>query len=90
MRSLSNRLKEKSPAKPWGRIPLNCRGETAVEHKTPPFSPKEVTLFLLCVAIIALAVCVIALMIWRSPGHEQIQTQPTGASVLSLTPQANA
>jgi hypothetical protein len=61
-----------------------------VEHKTPPFAAKEVTLFLLWIAIIALAVGAIFLLIWRAPGHEQIQMQPASASALSLSLQVNA
>jgi hypothetical protein len=83
--ALSNGLNGKSAREAPGRHPIN-----AVERKTPPFSAKEVSLFLLWVAIIALAVVAIVLMIWHAPGHDRIQPQPKGASVVSLTAQANA
>jgi len=61
-----------------------------VVHKTPPFATKEVTLVLLWIAIIVLAVGAIVLMIWRAPGHRQIQPQSADNPGLSLTQQTTA
>lgn len=55
----------------------------------PPFTPKEVTRYLLWIVLLVLAVFILGWYLLESPGREPIQPKhATGASVRLEMPQA--
>jgi hypothetical protein len=50
-----------------------------------PFSPKEVTRFLLWIVIFAVVVIAMIFMLWHATGRTQIQPQPTSNLVFPRT-----
>lgn len=48
----------------------------------PPFTPKEVARFFIWIAVFLLAVTAIFWMIWRAPGHKQVQPNPSTGQIV--------
>jgi hypothetical protein len=55
---------------------------TARAHAMPPFTPKEVTRYLLWIGLIVLAVVVLAWYLLYQPAHEPLQPKRSGATAL--------